>query len=150
MKAVIYICIQILILTCLVQAKAKLPPRVNPGYTLPHKSINNVDLEWSELELYSVYSSTSDIIYTDDSKLRYLLFPKGSQFRLNQIIPIPQISTIYFELIHQNCTMPSLNLDLFLFKNVVLIVEPGCVLGVYVEAKDYYYPSFLGPLKRKF
>lgn len=150
MKAVIYICIQILILTSLVQAKAKLPPHLNPGYALPHKSINNVDLEWSELELYSVYSSTSDIIYTDDSKLRYLLFPKGSPFRLNQIIPIPQISTIYFELIHQNCTMPALNLDLFLFKNVVLIVEPGCVLGVYVEAKDYYYPSFLGPLKRKF
>lgn len=150
MKTLIFLFVQILLLTSLAQAKAKVPPHLNPGYTLPHKSINKLNLEWSELEQYTVYSSAADIIYTDDSRLRYLVYPKGSQFRLNQIIPIPQISTIYFELIHQNCTMPSLKLDLFLFENVVLIVEPGCVLGVYVEAKDYYYPSFLLPLKRKF
>lgn len=128
-------------------ARAVLPPHKNPGYRQP-RYITRTSLEWSEIELYSVYKTTADIYY-NDSRANYLLYPRESQFRLNQIIPIPQISTIYFELINQNCTTPNLKLDVFLYENVVLTVEPGCVLGVYVEAKDYYYPSFLTGLARR-
>lgn len=128
-------------------ARASLPPHLNPGYRQP-RYISRASLEWSELELSSVYKTTADIYY-NDSRGSFLLYPKASAFRLNQIIPIPQISTIYFELINQNCTNPNLKLDIFLYENVVLTVEPSCVLGVYVEAKDYYYPSFFEGSRRK-
>ncbi|MCB0368069.1 MAG: hypothetical protein KDD45_01190 [Bdellovibrionales bacterium] len=104
------------------------------------------NLDWSDLELNQNYKSASDIIYTEKNKnARYILFSKGTIFQLTDIIPLPSISTIYFELTPKYCTIPNLKLDVFLYSNVVLILEPGCVLGVYVEAKDYYYPSFLLP-----
>lgn len=128
-------------------AKAVLPPHLNPGYRSP-RYVSRASLEWSELELSSVYKTSADVYY-NDSRGSFLLYPKASQFRLNQIIPIPQISTIYFELINQNCTNPNLKLDVFIYENVGLTVEPGCVLGVYVEARDYYYPSFFEGARRK-
>lgn len=131
----------------LVFAKAILPPHLNPGYRTPRYASRSA-IEWSELELSSIYKTTADIYY-NDSRGSFLIYPKNSLFRLNQIIPIPQISTIYFELINQNCTNPNLKLDVFLYENVVLTVEPSCVLGVYVEAKDYYYSSFFEGARRK-
>ena len=103
-----------------------------------------VALEWSELELYQVYRLNEDLIYSDKRFGRnYVLFKTDESFRLNNILPLPQIRTIYFELIQQNCSNPNLKLDVFIFKIFALTLEPSCVLGVYVESKDYYKPSLL-------
>lgn len=137
-----------LIIESLSFARVNLPPHLIPGYRQQPRYTTRASLEWSELELSSVYKTTADVYYTD-ARGSFLLYPKASAFRLNQIIPIPQISTIYFELIQQNCTNPNLKLDVFIYENVGLTVEPSCVLGVYVEARDYYYPSFFEGARRK-
>lgn len=120
---------------------ATLPPSRNPEYR-PGSYFPRTGLEWSELELNSVYSLTEPIYYTDSRRNNYLLYPANSPFRFNQLIPIPQIRTIYYEFIHQNCPYPNLKLDVFIFKNVAITVEPGCITGIYLETRDYYSPSF--------
>ncbi|MCK6599197.1 MAG: hypothetical protein L6Q37_12600 [Bdellovibrionaceae bacterium] len=118
-----------------------------PAFSQTNKFLKNkhrVALEWSDIELYQVYRLSEDLIYSDKRFNRnFVLYRTDEPFRLNNILPLPQIRTIYFELIQQNCVNPNLKLDVFIFKNFALTVEPSCVLGVYVESKDYYKPSLL-------
>lgn len=126
-------------------SRTVLPPHLNRDYQYP---VKRNTLTWDELELYTVYTLATNITYTD-TRGRTILFPAGSPFRFNQLIPLPQIRSIYFEFIHQNCPVPKLKLDVFIFENVGITLEPDCVMGVYLESRDYYTTSLFGPALRR-
>ncbi|MBL7542408.1 MAG: hypothetical protein JNL11_01260 [Bdellovibrionaceae bacterium] len=127
---------------------AALPPSRNPEYR-SSKYFPRTGLEWSDLEVSSVYKLTTPIYYTDTAKRRYLIFPAQSPFRFNQLLPLPQIRSFYYEFIHQSCPYPNLKLDIFIFENVVLTIDPGCIMGLYLESRDYYSPSFWSGNKKR-
>lgn len=139
----------IIIIVCLVAnislARTVLPPHLNREYQRPPQRSAT---RWNDLELYSVYTLITPITYTD-TKGRSVVFPAGSSFRYIQIIPLPQIRSIYFEFVHQNCPTPKLKLDVFIFENLGVTVELDCVLGLYLEASDYYTPSLFGSSPRR-
>ncbi|GEM_PF-1431350 len=125
-------------------SRTVLPPHLNREYQYP---VKRNTLTWDDLELYNVYSLATNITYTD-ARGGVILFPAGSPFRFNQLIPLPQIRSIYFEFIHQKCPTPKLKLDVFIFENLGITLDPECVMGVYLEARDYYTTSLFGPLLR--
>jgi hypothetical protein len=126
-------------------SRTVLPPHFNREYQQP---VKRDTLTWDDLELYNVYNLATNINYTD-SRGRTILFPAESPFRFNQLIPLPQIRSIYFEFIHQKCPTPKLKLDIFIFENLGITLEPDCIMGVYLEARDYYTTSlFRPPLRR--
>ncbi len=126
-------------------ARTVLPPHLNREYQKP---VKRAALTWDDLELYTVYTLATDITYTD-SRGQNVVFKAGSPFRYNDRIPLPEIRSIYFEFIHQNCPTPKLKLDVFIFENLGVTVEPDCVLGLYLEASDYYTPSLFGSQLRR-
>lgn len=124
-------------------SRTVLPPHLNRDYQKP---VKRNTITWDDLELYSVYNLATDILYTES---RDVLFPAGSPFRFNQMIPLPQMRLIYFEFIHQNCPTPKLKLDVFIFENLGITLEPECVMGIYLEASDYYTTSLFRPQLRR-
>ena len=132
-------------------AKGSSPFYINDKQMKPivASKYNRTSFDWSDLEVGGTYATNTDIIFTDKIR-RYLLYPKNSLFTLTDIIPLTQISTIYFEFTKQSCANPQLKLDVFLFNNFILSVDPNCRFGVYVEAKNYYGPTLLSPLQRRY
>tara|TARA_B110001454_G_C12723292_1_gene436310 strand:+ start:19922 stop:20356 length:435 start_codon:yes stop_codon:yes gene_type:complete len=126
-------------------ARTVLPPHLNHEYQNP---VKRNAIHWDDLELYSVYTLATDITYSD-SRGRSVVFKAGSPFRYKDRIPLPEIRAIYFEFIHQKCPTPKLKIDIFIFENLGVTVEPECVLGLYIEASDYYTSSIFGSQLRR-
>ena len=125
-------------------SRTVLPPHLNRDYQYP---VKRNTITWDDLELYDVYKLATNITYTD-TRGRTVLFAAGSPFRFNQLIPLPQMRLIYFEFIHQHCPTPKLKLDVFIFENLGITLEPDCVMGVYLEASDYYTTSLFASALR--
>ncbi|MGZ3691752.1 MAG: hypothetical protein ACXVAX_09620 [Pseudobdellovibrio sp.] len=109
-------------------------------------------LNWSDVEAGHKYILTTDIKINETITLK-----KGDAFEYQDLLS-GEVPVLYLTFKNLQCTDPSLKTDDTVLVNpapedhstdrsVGVLLDSDCVVGIYVEPKDYYYPSLFEDAK---
>ncbi len=103
-------------------------------------------LNWSDIESNHKYVLNTDIKIDENLTLK-----KGDVFLYDELLS-GDVPVLYLTFKNLMCTDPSYKSDEIILVNpspddhtsdrsVGVVVDSDCVVGIYIEPKDYYYPS---------